>query len=55
MKVGVSIKNEIIGVLVKRIIHGILASTIVRVIMHVKLINIWILKIALAKNVYLVN
>ena len=44
-----------IGVLVKMIFCGIPVRAIVGVIRHVKLMNIYILKIFHAANVYLVN
>ena len=49
-------KSEtMIHILVKTIRYGILVCVIVSVVRHVKLTNIWTLKIAPAKNVSLVN
>ena len=52
---GVSVNSSMIGVLVKIIICKILVREILNVISHVKFTNVLILKIAHAKNVYLVN
>ena len=55
MNVGVSVKNYKIWVLSKRVICGTIVPVIVSVIKHVKLMNVWVLTIVLAKNDYLVN
>ena len=52
---GASVNSSMIGVLVKIIICRILVREILNVISHVKFTNVLILKIAHAKNVYLVN
>ena len=54
MKVGVFVKNQMIGLLGKMIISGFLVHLIASVIRHLKLTNIQILKIVHVKNVYFV-
>ena len=50
MNVGVSVKNWMLGALPKMIIRGILVHIIASVVSHVKLVNIYILKIAHVKK-----
>ena len=50
MNVGVSVKNWMLGALPKMIIRGILVYIIASVVSHVKLVNIYILKIAHVKK-----
>ena len=50
MNVGASVKNWMLGALPKMIIRGILVHIIASVVSHVKLLNIYILKIAHVKK-----
>ena len=51
MNVGVSVKNSMIGILAKKFICRIPLHVILCVIRHVKLSNIYTLKIDQAKNI----
>ena len=55
MNVDVIIENQMNGIGLKIIICEILARVILRVIRHVKMTNIQILKYVCVQNVYLVN
>ena len=55
IKFGVSAKNSMIGVFVNMNIYEIIARMIVNLIIHMKLLNVYILKSVHVKKVLLEN
>ena len=55
IKFGVSVKNSMIGVFVNMNIYEIIARMIVNLIIHMKLLNVYILKSVHVKKVLLEN